>query len=553
MKKQNWIRTLAAGLLVVVMAAAPAAAGDIMPDVASEEVAVEDVLVDDAAAEDVLIFEQDAQNDPVEEPAEETVTDELLSVSEEGVDEVLFEEETETLTEEEFLFFDGAEETSEDMFETEAPPALKFFSMTCVNPLYKDIIDEESLETCTVSNEVMLEALTEAAADEQSVLSTVDSAGRYVRENLKARNEEISFNYRFENGYDQQVIRDIIDVAFAHTGGPTEGDYLKYQYGWYSMGAWGYDDIYTLEFEFSYYTTMPQELQMNSAVASAMARMSLDGKNTYNKILTIHDYICDHVTYDYEHLGNSDYKLQFTAYAALVNGTAVCQGYAVLLYRLMLEAGIDCRVISGDAGGGHAWNIVKLGQYYYYVDATWDDDAYYKEYFLKCGYNDHWVDEYEFPDSFFVEYPIGPTDYDPSVTAEVVTMYRLYNPYTGEHLYTGSLKERYNLVSAGWQYDGEAWRAPVNSSIKVYRLYNPYDDFHFYSANESEIQNLMSYGWIREGVAWCSDEAQGTPIYRLFNPYETTNYHMFTISTAERDLLVSVGWRFEGVAFYGVK
>ncbi len=132
------------------------------------------------------------------------------------------------------------------------------------------------------------------------------------------------------------------------------------------------------------------------------------------------------------------------------------------------------------------------------------------------------------------------------------TMHRLYNPYTGEHLYTGSEAERDTLSGAGWQYDGVAWNAPVDSNIKVYRLYNPYGDFHFYSSSEEEIANLETYGWIREGVAWCSDEAQGTPIYRLFNPYVQTNYHMFTTSTAERDLLVSVGWQFEGVAFYGV-
>ncbi len=136
---------------------------------------------------------------------------------------------------------------------------------------------------------------------------------------------------------------------------------------------------------------------------------------------------------------------------------------------------------------------------------------------------------------------------------KVQTMYRLYNPYTGEHLYSGSEDEKNNLVRAGWQYDGVAWKAPENSNIKVYRLYNPYGDFHFYSSNEEEIANLKNYGWVREGVAWCSDEAQGEPIYRLFNPYVQTNYHMFTTSVAERDLLVGAGWRFEGVAFYGAK
>lgn len=44
----------------------------------------------------------------------------------------------------------------------------------------------------------------------------------------------------------------------------------------------------------------------------------------------------------------------------MINKTAVCQGYASLFYRLALDAGVDTRVISGEAGGPHAWNIVKL-------------------------------------------------------------------------------------------------------------------------------------------------------------------------------------------------
>lgn len=58
------------------------------------------------------------------------------------------------------------------------------------------------------------------------------------------------------------------------------------------------------------------------------------------------------VKYDYENLDDTDYKLKYTAYAALLNGTAVCQGYANLLYRMALEAGIDARFISGLGNGG---------------------------------------------------------------------------------------------------------------------------------------------------------------------------------------------------------
>ena len=92
------------------------------------------------------------------------------------------------------------------------------------------------------------------------------------------------------------------------------------------------------------------------------------------------------ITYDHDHLNDDSYKLQFTAYAALINGTSVCQGYSALLYDMLLHEGIDCRMITGDTDGDnvsdHAWNIVKLDGKYYNVDVTFDSSRNQKEYFL---------------------------------------------------------------------------------------------------------------------------------------------------------------------------
>lgn len=77
--------------------------------------------------------------------------------------------------------------------------------------------------------------------------------------------------------------------------------------------------------------------------------------------------------YDYDGLSDSSNTVKYTAYGALCNGKAVCNGYAVLFYRMCKEAGLSVRIISGTANGGsHAWNIVKVGDVYYAVDSTWD-------------------------------------------------------------------------------------------------------------------------------------------------------------------------------------
>ncbi|HBM8832813.1 TPA: glycosyhydrolase, partial [Enterococcus faecium] len=67
----------------------------------------------------------------------------------------------------------------------------------------------------------------------------------------------------------------------------------------------------------------------------------------------------------------------------------------------------------------------------------------------------------------------------PSVSAESsISMYRMYNPNSGEHLYTRSVGERDNLKRYGWHYEGVAWQAPT-SGTPVYRLYNRYNGEHF--------------------------------------------------------------------------
>lgn len=139
------------------------------------------------------------------------------------------------------------------------------------------------------------------------------------------------------------------------------------------------------------------------------------------------------------------------------------------------------------------------------------------------------------------------------VDITLVPIYRLYNPYTLEHLLTANGSEKDELLDIGWQLDGIAWKAPIPGNA-VFRLYNPYDDWHTYSMSEEEIDMLTALGWKVDGVVFCSArEKDGVPVYRLFNPYEQKNYHLLTISEAERDQLLGLGWTLDGKALYAAK
>ena len=133
-------------------------------------------------------------------------------------------------------------------------------------------------------------------------------------------------------------------------------------------------------------------------------------------------------------------------------------------------------------------------------------------------------------------------------------MYRLYNPYSGEHFYTASPAEKDALSRIGWRWEGVGWTAPARSNTPVYRLYNPYapGGDHHYTTSPAERDALSRAGWRAEGIGWYSDDAHTVPLYREYNPYARTGTHNYTASKFEHDNLLVVGWRGEGIGWYGV-
>lgn len=126
-------------------------------------------------------------------------------------------------------------------------------------------------------------------------------------------------------------------------------------------------------------------------------------------------------------------------------------------------------------------------------------------------------------------------------------MYRLYNPNSGEHFYTSSLKEAKDIVEVGWRWEGVGWVAP-GSGDEVYRLYNPNAGDHHYTLSKEERDNLILLGWIDEGVGWHS--GGDNQVLRQYNPYAQTGTHNFTLDAEEDRSLTSIGWKPEGTAWF---
>lgn len=92
----------------------------------------------------------------------------------------------------------------------------------------------------------------------------------------------------------------------------------------------------------------------------------------------LHDKLIKSCSYDLKAAKNPDsYPDSFSAYGALVNGKAVCQGYAQAMKLLLSSTGIKSLYITGQANGGsHAWNIAQIGGRWRYLDATFDDPVF---------------------------------------------------------------------------------------------------------------------------------------------------------------------------------
>ncbi len=272
-----------------------------------------------------------------------------------------------------------------------------------VNPEYEDVLTVDDLLTYEEALAAQEQGLREQygpfwhfvpqlrSSGTGTVYSNKEAAAAALRPQLAARKALFTISFWNDKAINDSTVRSVFteflySYGFRHTGDPKYGDVLNRH-----LGGWGgyryecYGPVngrYRITFRdvpLTWYTNADQERYVDDAVAGLVSQLDLHSSyySDYDKVKAIYDWITAHIKYDDEHVDDPDYDLQYTIYAALRNGTCVCQGYAQLFYRLALEAGVDARYISGRGYGNggwenHGWNIAKLDGRYYLLDSTWD-------------------------------------------------------------------------------------------------------------------------------------------------------------------------------------
>ena len=340
-------------------------------------------------------------------------------------------DESGELSEEELFLSDEEENSEEDLIIAEPEDEeeqLFSASFVEVNPIYEDIITEEELAEIIEANEEDNDQQLLFYSLPSQTFTSLDEVAAYLKDEEKARNtDEITFKVDFPDTFENyQEINAYLDqavsIAEKHTGNGSEGDYLRFnrlgqsiQYSYREVDG-GRRELTEVTYSFSHLTTAAQEAEVTACLNNEVyPSLALDNKSQLGRIKAIYSYITANVDYDNEHLNDKTYLIKHATYAALINHTAVCQGYATLLYRMLLDVGIDSRVITS---ADHAWNIARVEGRYYNMDSTWDsnydDQAELWQYYLRGS--DNFIDhprkaEYTTPE-FLGTYPTPADDYD---------------------------------------------------------------------------------------------------------------------------------------------
>ncbi len=101
-----------------------------------------------------------------------------------------------------------------------------------------------------------------------------------------------------------------------------------------------------------------------------------DSENVTEDVLVriVHDVLIESVSYEEQATYDVQFVEEHTAYGALVNGSAVCDGYALAFRYLLSLYDIDCVLIPGDyAGAAHVWTTVYFGGSWHEIDPTMND------------------------------------------------------------------------------------------------------------------------------------------------------------------------------------
>ncbi len=183
-------------------------------------------------------------------------------------------------------------------------------------------------------------------------------------------NEQTSISVR--NDQHSVTVEELKMVYDAYRRDHTEHFWLGNEYTISNVGGIAYS------ISFKYFMTgsalATAKTLFNNATQEMISCIT-DEMSDYEREMALHDALAKKVTY-------IESANAHNAYGAIVEGEAVCEGYAEALQHLLRSVGVQSFIIIGSSvnpstgvAEGHAWNAVKIDEKFYHVDLTWNDQG----------------------------------------------------------------------------------------------------------------------------------------------------------------------------------
>ena len=280
-----------------------------------------------------------------------------------------------------------------------------------------------------------------------------------IKSDLISRKSEITFYYVKNNSSNKSKMwQELVNQALVHDqSNPVAGDYLAksfesytYSYIFFEKGYSG-NDLYKVTYKFSFYTNSSQENNLKASVKALNNKILKSGMDAYEKVSAIYSWITTNVKYDYTNAKKAKSlrdTITYTAYSAFYNKTAVCQGISGLFYNMLLEAGIDNRIVYAN---NHCWNIVNVDGIYYNCDATWDLGTNGNYLYFMCGNTDSFKNDHNInTNNIYLGYNVSSVDYvkEAELSGTEAFVSRLYTVVLGREAESEGLKYWSDLLNS---------------------------------------------------------------------------------------------------------
>jgi hypothetical protein len=222
---------------------------------------------------------------------------------------------------------------------------------TTVNPIYKHLPKQFSTDSSKIVSAYSLPV----------ECNSNNELKARLKDFYTSRTQKFSIHLFYDFMFDDlsDILKKANDEVMA------SDDYLNLSYKTYRYEYNGYDGDVTIEYNVVYLTTYDEEQKVTEEVDNIIAAIIVQEMDDGQMVKVIHDWIVSNLEYDTS-------GINYSTYAALFEGKAVCQGYSLLAYKMFQKAGIQARIVTSEEMD-HAWNMVKLCKTWYHIDATWDD------------------------------------------------------------------------------------------------------------------------------------------------------------------------------------